>query len=455
MSIASGGASAATDLDNDVAFGQKAQLQTKAYRTSMSLAMNDTSMLSPAAATSTAEIRKCFPALERTHNGYPVAYFDGPGGTQVPRTVVEAMNNYLYHRNANTHWAYPTSEETDAIIDSARSALADFLNASPTEIVFGANMTTLTFHLARALSRGYKRDDEILVTELDHHANIAPWRTLERETGVNVRMVKMIPETGELDWNDFSRQLTRHTKLVAIAAASNALGTINDVRRAGEMAHSLGAQIFVDAVHYAPHGLIDVRDWNCDFLACSAYKVYGPHIGILYGRHDLLSSIDFPKLIPAPDSAPERAETGTQNHEGIAGAAAAVDFLASLAPGPARRERLHAAVAQLHERGDALITRLWNGLHEIESVRLYGPPPGTARTPTIAFTVNGVPSIEVAEKLVGRGVFLSHGDFYAMTVVERLGQTPHGLVRAGCACYTTSEEVDRLLAGVRGLSTAR
>jgi len=413
--------------------------------------MNDTSMLSPAAATSTAEIRKCFPALARTHNGYPVAYFDGPGGTQVPRAVVEAMNDYLYHHNANTRWAYPTSEETDAIIESARSVLADFLNASPTEIVFGANMTTLTFHLSRALGRGYKRADEILVTELDHHANIAPWWTLEKECDVKVRVVKMIPETGELDWDDFSRQLTGRTKLVALGAASNALGTINDVRRAAEMAHSLDAKIFVDAVHYAPHELIDVRDWNCDFLACSAYKFYGPHIGILYGGHDLLGSLDFPKLIPAPDSPPENAETGTQNHEGIAGAAAAVDFLTSLAPGPTRRGRLCAAFRQLHERGDALITQLWNGLQEMRHVHLYGPPPGTTRTPTIAFTVNGMPSIEVAKKMAELGVFLSHGDFYAMTVVERLGQARHGLVRAGCACYTTQEEVDRLLAGVREL----
>jgi selenocysteine lyase/cysteine desulfurase len=269
---------------------------------------------------------------------------------------------------------------------------------------------------------------------------------------VKVRMVKMIPETGELDWNDFSRQLTGRTKLVAIGAASNALGTINDVRRSDEMAHTLGAKILVESVHYAPHELIDVRDWNCDVLACSAYKFYGPHIGILYGRHDLLNSLDFPKLVPAPDSAPERAETGTQNHEGIAGAAAAVDFLASLAPGPTRRGRLHAAFRELHERGDALITQLWNGLREIRHVRLYGPPPGKARTATIAFTVNGVASIEVAEKLAERGVFLSHGDFYAMTVVERLGQTPHGLVRAGCACHTTPEEVDRLLAGVRAIA---
>jgi cysteine desulfurase family protein (TIGR01976 family) len=361
------------------------------------------------------------------------------------------MSDYLYHHNANTHWAYPTSEETDAIIDSARNVLADFLNASPTEIVFGANMTTLTFHLARALGRGYERDDEILVTELDHHANIAPWRTLEKECGVKVRMVRMIPEAGKLDWDDFSRQLTGRTKLVAIGAASNALGTINDVRRAENMAHSVGAKIFVDAVHYAAHELIDVRDWNCDFLACSAYKFYGPHIGILYGRHDLLDSLDFPKLIPAPDTAPERAETGTQNHEGIAGASAAVDFLASLAPGATRRERLRSAFQQLHERGDALIAKLWNGLEEMNRVHLYGPSPGTARTPTIAFTVDGAPSIEVAKKLAGLGVFLSHGDFYAMTVIERLGQAPHGVVRAGCACYTTPEEVDRLLAGVRAL----
>ena len=207
------------------------------------------------------------------------------------REVVEAMNDYLFHHNANTHWAYPTSEETDAIIDSARNVLADFLNASPGEIVFGANMTTLTFQLARALGRSYERDDEILVTELDHHANIAPWRSLEKEFGVKVRMVKMIPETGELDWNDFSRQLTERTKLVAVGAASNALGTINDVLHAGEMARSVGAKIFVDAVHYAPHQLIDVRAWNCDFLACSAYKFYGPHIGILYGRRDLLDSL--------------------------------------------------------------------------------------------------------------------------------------------------------------------
>ncbi len=403
---------------------------------------------SPAALISTEEIRRCFPALDRIHNGYPVGYFDGPGGTQVPRCVVEAMNDYLYHHNANTHWAYPTSEETDAIIDHARGVLADFLNATAAEIVFGANMTTLTFHLARALGREYGRGDEIVVTELDHHANIAPWEALAKERGVTVRTVKMLPETGELDWDDFSRQLSRRTALVAIGAASNALGTINDVKRAGEMAHAAGAKIFVDAVHYAPHGLIDVREWNCDFLACSAYKFYGPHIGILYGRRDLLESLHFPKLIPAPDSAPERAETGTQNHEGIAGAAAAVDFLASLAPGRTRRERLRASFEQLHEHGEALTEQLWNALDAIHGVHLYGPTLGKPRTPTIAFTIENVPSIKVAQALAQHGLFLSHGDLYATTVAERLGQSRHGLVRAGCACYTTSEEVERLLSVV-------
>ncbi len=359
------------------------------------------------------------------------------------------MNDYLFHHNANTHWTYPTSEETDSIINVARGVLADFLNATPAEIVFGANMTTLTFHLGRALARHFQPGDEIVVTELDHHANIAPWRRLEKECGVTVRMAKMIPQTGEVNWEDFSRLITDRTKLVAIGAASNALGTINDVRHAGQMAHAVGAKIFVDAVHYAPHGLIDVQQWDCDFLACSAYKFYGPHIGILYGRHELLESLDFPKLMPAPDAAPERAETGTQNHEGIAGAAAAVDFLASLAPASTRRESLESAFRELHQRGKRLVERLWNGLREINGVRVYGPAPDKLRTPTIAFTMDLMSSTQVARKLAERGLFLSDGDFYAMTVIERLGQD--GVVRAGCACYTTEQEVERLLKAVRVL----
>ncbi len=396
-----------------------------------------------------AEIRDHFPALRRLHGERPVAHFDGPGGTQVPVEVVEAMSDYLLHHNANTHWAFPTSVETDAIIAQARAALADFLQAAPNEIVFGANMTTLAFHLARALGRGYGRGDEIVLTELDHHANIAPWRALEKERGVTIRMAKMIPETGQLDWEDFESQLNSRTKLVAIGAASNALGTITDVRRAGELAHAAGAQIFVDAVHYAPHQLVDVREMDCDFLACSAYKFYGPHIGILYGRHDLLAALDFPKLFPAPNEAPERAETGTQNHEGIAGAAAAVDFLASLAPGETRRSSLGQGFAGLHARGEVLVRQLWEGLESIEGVTLFGPSPAEPRTPTVGFTVAGVSSTEVAQRLAEAAVFVSNGDFYATTVIERLGLAPDGIVRAGGACYTSADEVARLIDGVR------
>ncbi len=395
------------------------------------------------------EIRNRFPALCRVHRDRAVAYFDGPGGTQVPTAVVEAMSDYLLQHNANTHWAFPSSLETDAMIARSREALADFLGAAPNEVAFGANMTTLTFHLARALGRGCERGDEIVLTELDHHANIAPWRALEKERGLTIRMVKMVPETGQLDWADFERQLNPRTRLVAIGAASNALGTITDVRRAAELAHAAGAQIFVDAVHYAPHQLVDVRELDCDFLACSAYKFYGPHIGILYGRNDLLAALDFPKLFPAPNEAPERAETGTQNHEGIAGAAAAVDFLVSLAPGTGRRGALTEAFSGLHARGEGLVRQLWQGLEAIEGVTLYGPPPSERRTPTVGFVVAGVSSTEVAQRLVEEAVFVSNGDFYATTVVERLGLIPDGLVRAGCACYTTEEEVARLIDGVR------
>jgi cysteine desulfurase family protein (TIGR01976 family) len=404
---------------------------------------------------STSDIRARFPAINRIHNGQPVAYFDGPGGTQVPRAVVEAISDYLLARNANTHWEFPTSRETDATITAAREAVADFLNASPNEIAFGANMTTLTFHLARALGRGYGPGDEIVVTELDHHANIDPWRTLEKESGITIRVAKMIPETGQIDWDHLAQQLTERTKLVAIGAASNALGSITDVRRAADMAHANGARVFVDAVHFAPHELVDVRELDCDFLACSAYKFYGPHIGVLYGRRELLEQIDFPKLRPSPNTAPERAETGTQNHEGMAGAAAAVDFMASLAPGATRRERLQMAFRAFHERGYSLIRRLWEGLSAIDAVRLFGPLPTARRTPTVAFTVVGLPSIEVSRRLADAyGIFASNGDFYATTVADRLGQAKDGMVRAGCACYTTGEEVDRLINAVREIASS-
>lgn len=398
-----------------------------------------------------AAVRARFPALERELDGIPVAYFDGPGGTQVPREVVDAMVDYLYRHNANTHWMYPSSMETDAIIADAREALAGFLNASPSEIAFGQNMTSLTFHIARAIGYGLVPGDELVVTELDHHANIAPWQTIARERGVTLRTVRMIPETGLLDWDDLEHNIGRRTRLVAIGAASNALGTINDVSRAARLAHAVGARIFVDAVHYAAHELVDVQALGCDYLACSAYKFHGPHIGVLFGKENLLAALDVPKLAPAPESAPERLETGTQSHEAIAGAAAAVNFLGSLGAGSTRRARLQSAFESLHEHGAALFQRLWSGLCAIDGVRLYGPPPGARRTPTLSFTVSGIPAREVARQLAARGVFVSSGDFYATTIVERLGESRHGLVRAGCACYTTEDEVDRLVSGVQML----
>jgi len=398
------------------------------------------------------EIRAQFPALERMHIGNRVAYFDGPGGTQTPRSVVDAVADYLYHHNANTHWNYPTSAETDQILTEAREALADFLGGKPNEIVFGANATTLAFHVSRALAQQLSADDEVVITELDHHANVGPWQALAKESGCTLKAVKFDVGTGALDWSDFEQKVSAKTRLIAIGAASNALGTVSDITRAVRLARRVGALVFVDAVHYAPHQLADVQAWDCDFLVCSAYKFYGPHVGALWCRRELLESLPFAKVQPAPDSGPDRAETGTLNHEGIAGAAAAVDFLASLATGSTRRERLSEAMTAMHERCRVLTHQLWNGLSKIKGVALYGPPPEAARTSTVAFTVAGVPSSEVARRLTERGVFVSHGNFYAATVVERLGLGHEGLVRAGCACYTTADEIDRLIQGVREIA---
>ena len=424
------------------------------------------------AATSTApiltteQIRNQFPATERRHNDYPVAYFDAPGGTQTPQVVVDAVTDYLLNHNANTHWEYPTSHETDAMILSARETFADFLNATADDIVFGPNTTTMIYHLSRALGRTMGPGDEIVTTELEHHANIAPWQALEVERGVQLKISQMDPETGQLDWNDFERLVTKKTKIVAFGAGCNALGTVNRFNDAVQLAHSVEALALVDAVHYAPYFLCDVKEMDCDFLTCSAYKFYGPHVSVFYGKKDLLDSIDFPKLQPAPGAAPERAEMGTQNHEGIAGAAAAVDFYASLVGGTgvppvthaqdARATRRHAlisAFAGLRMHSAPQVVRLWEALSNTNGIRLFGPPPHVARTPTVSFIVKDVASTEVARRLAERGLFVSHGDFYAQTVVDRLGLQPEGLVRVGCACYTSDEEVDRLITSLREIAT--
>ena len=407
---------------------------------------------------STEDIRAQFPALEREHNGFPVAYFDAPGGTQTPRGVVDAVADYLFNHNANTHWEYPTSHETDEILETARHTFADFLNAAANEIVFGPNTTTMIYHLSRALGRTLGPGDEIVITELEHHANVAPWQALVVERGVTLNVAQMDPETGQLDWADFERLITKQTRMVSFGAGCNALGTVNRYRDAVKLAHSVGALTLVDAVHYAPYFLCDVKETDCDFMTASAYKFYGPHASVFYGKKDLLESIDFPKLQPAPDTAPERAEMGTQNHEGIAGAAAAVDFYASLVRvrtgsdsdrinegSQSRRELLKSAFAGLREHSRPQVKHLWEELSHIKGVRLYGPTPDVDRTPTVSFTIENVASTDVARRMAERGLFVSHGDFYAQTVVERLGLAPEGLVRVGCACYTSDEEINRLI----------
>jgi cysteine desulfurase family protein (TIGR01976 family) len=397
-------------------------------------------------------IRAQFPALSRTEQGTPVAYFDGPGGTQVPRAVADAMTDYLLHHNANTHWVYPTSVETDALLAGARETLGDFLGAGPGEIAFGANMTTLLFHVARAIGRGLSAGDEIIITELDHHANVAPWQALAKERGVVLKWLPLDLTTYRHEVGALEALLSPRTKVVAVGAASNIVGTISDVTAIVRAAKAAGAITVVDAVHYAPHALVDVKAIGCDFLLCSAYKFYGPHVGIVYGRTEAVAALDVPRLEPAPDWVPEILETGTQNHEGIVGAAAAVEFLARIGgeQGP-RRERLARAMQALHARGEALLARLWNGLSAIDGVTCHGPLPGTPRTPTISFQVRGHPSESVARFLAPRGVYVSNGDFYATTVARKLGVADEGLVRAGCSCYTTLEEVERLIAGVQAL----
>ena len=390
-------------------------------------------------------IRAEFPALARREAGRLVAFFDAPGGTQVPECVIAAMADYLRHHNANTHWNYPTSAETDGLIADARQAVADFLNATPDEVVFGPNMTTLTFHLARGLARRWDAGDEVVVTELDHHGNVGPWEAVAADHGLTLRRIPFRTSNGTLDLDRVIDAIGRRTRLVAIAAASNALGTVTDVTAICAMASHRGALSFVDAVHSAPHILPDVQAIGCDYLACSPYKFYGPHHGVLWGRKTLLEEVPVPKLRPAPDTAPERLETGTQSHEAIVGTRAAIDFLAAIAPRESRRASLVAAYQVLRDRSQRIFSRLWDGVGAITSARRFGPPPDQRRTPTLGFVLNGVPSSQVARRLGSRGLYLSHGDFYAATVVERLGLGEEGLVRAGAACYTTEEEVDRLL----------
>lgn len=398
-------------------------------------------------------IRAQFPALRQEMDGHPVVFLDGPGGTQVPSRVIDAIAHYLVTSNANLHGAFATSARTDALVEQARSAVADFLGCDDDEVVFGANMTTLTLAISRSIGRELQPGDEIVVTKLDHDANVAPWLALE-ERGVVVRTVDFHLADCTLDLTDLERQLTAHTKVVAIGYASNAVGTINNIAQVVRLAHAVGAWVFVDAVHYAPHGLINVRSLDCDFLVCSAYKFFGPHVGILYGKREHLTRLRPYKPRPAPDESPYRWESGTQNFEGLAGASAAIDYLAELgrqiAPTAShRRTALTAAMVTIQEYERSLSAYLIPYLLEIPGVTLYGitdPSHFAWRTPTVGIRVAGYAPLELARQLGDRGIFTWNGNFYALNLTQRLGlETSGGLLRIGCTHYNTFEEIQRLL----------
>ncbi|MBF2028067.1 MAG: cysteine desulfurase-like protein [Oscillatoriales cyanobacterium C42_A2020_001] len=398
-------------------------------------------------------IRSQFPALAQEVNGHPVAFLDGPGGTQLPKTVIRAMTNYLITSNANLHGAFATSRQTEEVVAKAREAIADFLGCDRDEVVFGANMTTLTFAISRSIGRELQAGDEIVVTSLDHDANVAPWLALA-ERGVQVRTVELHRNDCTLDLTHLEQQITERTKLVAIGYASNAVGTINDVANVVRLAHAVGALAFVDAVHYAPHSPINVRSLDCDFLTCSAYKFFGPHVGILYGKRHHLTQLHPYKLRPAPEEIPCRWETGTQNHEGLAGLIAAIDYLAELgrrvsANAITRRDALTAAMAAIQTDERALSEYLIPALQQIPGISIFGitnPSRFAWRTPTVAMRLDGYTPYELADVLGDRGIYTWNGNFYAINLTQRLGvEASGGFLRIGFVHYNTLEEAHRLV----------
>ncbi|MGC2890748.1 MAG: cysteine desulfurase-like protein [Candidatus Acidiferrum sp.] len=402
-------------------------------------------------------VRAQFPSLQLQVNGLPAAFLDGPAGTQVPKQVMDAVQNYFLHSNANTCGAFATSRNNDAVIASARAAMADFFNCNKDEVVFGQNMTTITFALARAIGRVLEPGDEIVVTTLDHDANVAPWRALE-EMGLVIRQVDIHEADCTLDLEDLKRKINANTKLVAVGYASNAVGTINPVAEITKLAHAAGALMFVDAVHYAPHGPIDVRALDCDFLVCSPYKFFGPHMGTLYGKREHLLRFRPYKVRPAPDSLPDRWETGTQVQELIAGVGAAVDYLAELGRrcDPAandRRSALLAAYRATRQHEMALLSRLVEGVLAIPGLSFFGisdPKRFRERCSTVSLRLANHTPTEVATFLGDRGIFTWDGNYYALNLTERLGvEASGGLLRIGLVHYNTAEEVDRLLAALK------
>ena len=397
--------------------------------------------------------RAAFPALRRTLNGKPLAYFDGPGGTQVPQPVIDAVSDYYTRWNANTHGQFVTSQDSDQILQETREALAAFLGApSWREISLGANMTSLAFSLSRALARKLKPGDEVVITQLDHEANRGPWLTLA-EQGAVVKEVALRPD-GTLDPEDMARQITPRTRLVAIGYSSNALGTVNDLALARKLSKAVGAWLLIDAVHAAPHFPLDVVALDADFLLCSAYKFYGPHVGILYSRPGLLEQLHTDRLRTQEPEAPFRIETGTQNHAALAGVRAAVHFLAGFSEGSTLRERLVRTLTDLAEREHTLAKSYHDRVRAIPGITVWGPDFSTRqRAPTVSITVQGVHPEEVARRLGEQGVLVWDGHFYAVRALEVLGlEAKGGVVRAGISMYTTEEEVQRLLDGIAALA---
>ena len=403
-------------------------------------------------------IRAQFPALAQEVNGHPAVFFDGPGGTQVPQRVIDAVTDYLIRHNANTHGAFATSRRTDETIDAARAAMADFLGCAADEVVFGPNMTTLTFAISRAFGRDIRPGDEIVLTRLDHDANVAPWKALE-ERGTVIRMVDIDTEECTLDMADMARAIGPRTKLVAVGYASNAVGTINDVTTITRMAHAVGALVYIDAVHYAPHGPIDVRALDCDFLACSPYKFFAPHMGALYGKREHLARLRPYKVRPASDAIPDRWETGTKNHEGLAGVTAAIEYLAELGqritPATTRRAALVQAMEAIKAYERELSEQLIANLLAIPGLTFYGisdPTRFDMRTPTVAVRLAGRTPRELADALGRRGIFCWDGNYYAINLTERLGvESDGGMLRIGLVHYNTAEEIELLLEALNEL----
>jgi cysteine desulfurase family protein (TIGR01976 family) len=405
------------------------------------------------------KLRRQFPALQRTVNGRLLSFLDGPGGTQVPQSVIDAMSNYLANGSSNLGGPFLTSYEADLVVDNARLALQDFLNARrPEEIAFGQNMTSLTFAVSRAISRTWQPGDEIILTRLDHDANISPWLMAAEERGVKVRWLDFDPSDCRLKLSSLPELLNERTRLVAISYASNAVGSISDIKEVTRLAHKKGALVYVDSVHYAPHGLIDVQDLDCDFLVCSTYKFFGPHQGVLYGKYELLDNLTAYKVRPAPSKPAGKWETGTQSFESLAGSTAAVEYLASIGGSEGtRRQRIARAMAATKEYEQELSERFLRGAAEVAGLQVFGITDIETlenRTPTFAVRLDGYTTEAVAARLGEQGIFVWHGHYYAVAVMERLGLLDQGgLVRIGFVHYNTFDEVDDVLTALRELAS--